>query len=320
MHIIKRPRWAVPERDVTPEHVFLNRRQILAGMATAGLLGADALAGRQAHASDTSTSMYYPAPRNEKFTGGRPLTPMETASTYNNFYEFGSHKQIAQASQALQTDPWTLTVDGLVRSPQKFDIEGLLKMIDIEERIYRLRCVEAWAMTVPWTGFPLSDLIKLVEPRANARYVRFETFLDPEVAPGQRAVWYPWPYVEGLTIEEAANDLTFMVTGVYGRPLMKQFGAPIRLIVPWKYGFKSAKSLVRISFTSEQPETFWEQIQPSEYGFWANVNPEVPHPRWSQETERLLHTGERVPTQIYNGYGPEVVDLYRGNNSDRLFV
>jgi sulfoxide reductase catalytic subunit YedY len=192
--------------------------------------------------------------------------------------------------------------------------------MQLEERIYRLRCVEAWAMTVPWTGFPMAELVKLAQPTSDARYVRMETFQDKAVAPGQRQFWYPWPYVEGLTLAEATNELAFLVTGLYGKPLPKQNGAPLRLAVPWKYGFKSIKSIVRFTFTDERPVNFWQELQASEYGFWANVNPEVPHPRWSQATERLVGSDERVPTRLFNGYGEDVAHLYDGMDGERLFM
>ena len=200
---------------------------------------------------------------------------------------------------------------------QEIAIDDLIKRMQIEERLYRHRCVEAWSMTIPWTGFPLSKIVALADPKPEAKYVRFETFKDPKVAPGQRQIWYPWPYTEGVTVEEAKNDLAFMVTGAYGKSLLNQFGAPIRLALPWKYGFKSIKSIVRISFVAEKPKSYWEQLQGSEYGFWANVNPQVPHPRWSQATEEVIGTGNRVPTQLYNGYAEQVAGLYKDMPQDR---
>ena len=191
----------------------------------------------------------------------------------------------------------------------------------LEERVYRLRCVEAWSMVVPWSGFPLSALVKLAEPLSTAKYVRMETFMDPDNAKGQKQHWYPWPYIEGLSIEEAMNDLAFIATGIYGKPMPRQNGAPLRLAVPWKYGFKSTKSIVRLTFTSERPVSFWEELQASEYGFWANVNPEVPHARWSQSSEQPLGGGgKRIPTLLYNGYGEQVADLYKGMQGERLFT
>lgn len=335
MLIRNKPRWALAECEATPEDVFFNRRAFLRtsglalGAATLGLAGCDS--GNEATAQESDgvpegvspedrTLELYPARRNPAFTLERDLTPESVSSKYNNFYEFGSHKTIWRAAQKLPTRPWEVAIDGEVAKPQILGIDDLILKMPLEERLYRHRCVEAWAMAVPWTGFPMKELVKLAEPTSKARYVRMETFEDPEVAPGQREFWYPWPYVEGLTVEEAQNDLAFLVTGVYGKPLLKQFGAPLRLAVPWKYGFKSTKSIVRFTFTSERPVSFWEKTGPSEYGFWANVNPDVPHRRWSQKTEELLGTGKRVPTQIYNGYGAEVAGLYKDLKGEKLFM
>ncbi len=318
--IHRRPSWALAERLATPETAFVNRRTLLAGLgAGAAALAAPSLIGA-ARAADDPTADLYPATRNPAFTIERPLTPEEISSQYNNFYEFGSHKQIANAAQALETRPWDIEIAGLVDKPQKLAFDELIRKMPLEERLYRHRCVEAWSMTVPWTGFALSQLLALAEPQAEAKYLRLETFLDPKMASGQRQVWYPWPYVEGLTLAEARNELAFMVTGAYGKPLAKQFGAPLRLALPWKYGFKSIKSIVKITVTAERPVSFWEEIAPGEYGFWANVNPQVPHPRWSQAKERVLHTGETVPTVIYNGYGEQVAGLYRGMDGEKLFM
>ena len=212
-----------------------------------------------------------------------------------------------------------MKIDGLVASPRDWAIDDLLKSMQLEERLYRHRCVEAWSMAIPWTGFPLSALVKAADPKPEAKYIRFETFSNPKMAPGQRQVWYPWPYVEGLRLDEAMNDLSFMVTGAYGKPLGNQFGAPIRLATPWKYGFKSIKSIVRISFVAEQPKSFWEQLQGGEYGFWANVNPQVAHPRWSQATEEQIGTGNRVPTLPFNGYGAQVAGLYKGMEDQKIY-
>jgi len=261
-----------------------------------------------------------PAPRAERFTLDRPLTEESVAANYNNFYEFGSSKRVAAAAQALETRPWAVVIDGMVEEERTIDIDTMIRAMTLEERLTRLRCVEAWAMAVPWTGFPLADLVAMARPLSSARYLRMETFLDPSVASGQRQSWYPWPYVEGVTIEEATNELAFMVTGVYGKPLDEQFGAPIRLALPWKYGFKSIKSIVRITFTDERPVSFWEELAAQEYGFWANVNPEVPHPRWSQASERMLGTDEQRDTVIYNGYGEWVASLYEGMEGERLFM
>nr|WP_319383354.1 protein-methionine-sulfoxide reductase catalytic subunit MsrP [uncultured Roseibium sp.] len=320
MNILKKRSWELPEREATPEHVFLNRRQILAGLAGSGVLMGSGLGVRPAFAEDDPSAGLYPVTRNPAFKLDRDLTSEDIASQYNNFYEFGSHKQIWPAAQKLQTRPWTVTLDGLVDNPQIVDIDALLAKMPLEERLYRHRCVEAWSMAVPWSGFPLAELVKLAAPQADAKYLRFETFLDPSIASGQKQSWYPWPYVEGLTLEEATNELAFMATGIYGKPLAKQFGAPIRLVTPWKYGFKCIKSVVRISFTKERPVSFWEEIQPKEYGFWANVNPEVPHRRWSQASEKLLGTEERRDTLLYNGYAEQVAGLYRNLGGESLFM
>ncbi|MBB4301124.1 sulfoxide reductase catalytic subunit YedY [Rhodobium orientis] len=329
--LIKRTRsWELPESLVTPEAVFLNRRKFLVSsgllMATAALGGCEeseevvGLAGKGKGAGEDPSAARYPVDRNEAFTVERPMTPEKTASSYNNFYEFGSHKSIASAAQALPIRPWEITIDGEVEKPLTFDIDDLLARVPLEERLYRLRCVEAWAMVIPWTGFPLKALVDYAKPTSKAKYLRMETFLDPAVATGQKQSWYPWPYVEGLTMAEATNELAFMVTGAYGKPLLKQYGAPLRLATPWKYGFKSVKSIVRFSFVAERPVSFWEKINPNEYGFWANVNPEVPHPRWSQATERLLPSGEVYPTKIYNGYGDQVAGIYAGLTDQKLFM
>jgi sulfoxide reductase catalytic subunit YedY len=319
--LIKRTKgWEIAESRVTPEHVFLNRRHFM-GLA-AGAAGI--LATGRAFAEDDPSASLYPAKTNPAFAdAGRPVTAEEYNVTFNNFYEFGTSKRIANLAEKLPIRPWTIVFDGEVEEAQTLGIDDLLKKVPLEERIYRHRCVEAWAMVVPWTGFPLAKLVEIAKPTSNAKFVRFETFNNPDVAPGMKAGLfgsYPWPYVEGLTMAEAANDLAFMVTGAYGKPLPKSMGAPIRLHLPWKYGFKSIKSVVRVSFTAERPVSFWEQIQASEYGFWANVNPEVPHPRWSQATEQMLGSGERVPSVIYNGYGEFVAPLYAGLQGEKLFM
>lgn len=303
-----RPEWDLPESAATPEAVFLNRRAVLAGMGmTAGALGL----GLPARAAASGDAWTPEPPTNPAFAdAGRPVTDEGITSRYNNFFEFGSHKEIHSAAQALKTDPWTVTIDGMVAKPMQIGFEDLLKKMQVEQRVYRHRCVEAWSMVVPWIGFPLADLVKLAEPATDAKFVRFETLHAPDTMPGQRQGWYPWPYVEGLTVEEAKNELPFIVVGAYGKVLHKQFGAPLRLHLPWKFGFKSIKSISRITFTDKRPVSFWEELQPNEYGFWANVNPEVPHPRWSQADERDIATGDRIPTQLYNGYGAQVAGLY----------
>ena len=317
MLIRKHRPWELPERQATCETLFLNRRQILA--AGGGLLAAGAI-GFGARAQTDPTASLYPAPRNPAFTLGRDTTPEEINSAYNNFYEFGSSKSVAKAAQALPIRPWEIKIDGEVEAEMTLGIDDLLKKVTLEERLYRLRCVEAWSMTIPWTGFPLSTLVEIARPLSSAKYLAMQTFQNPDIARGQLADWYPWPYTEGLTMAEATNDLAFLVTGAYGKPAARQYGAPLRLAVPWKYGFKSVKSIVRFSFVKERPITFWEKTNAAEYGFWANVNPEVDHPRWSQATERVLGGQERIPTVIYNGYGEQVADLYKGLTGRKYFM
>ena len=317
--LIKRRRgWEIPEREATPEHMFLNRRAFLGGAAGLIAAGAGQTALAEKQEADPSADLYPPL-RNAKYQVARDVTVEEISSTYNNFYEFGSHKQIHKAAQKLRIRPWTVTIDGMVEKEQVIDFDTLIRAMPLEERVYRHRCVEAWSMVVPWSGFPMKVLVDFAKPLSSAKYVRMETFHDAKMASGQRQFWYPWPYVEGLTMAEATNELAFLVTGVYGKPAAKQFGAPLRLAVPWKYGFKSIKSLVRFTFTDKRPVSFWEEIQASEYGFWANVNPGVPHPRWSQATERVLGTRNRIPTVIYNGYGEQVAGLYKDLKGENLF-
>lgn len=320
MNILHKRSWELPESAATDEDVFWNRRKFLAGMTGGGLLLAGGLGVRPAFAEEDPSAGLYPVPRNEAYTLDRDLTEEAVAASYNNFYEFGSHKQIATAAQKLPIRPWTVQLDGLIDNPQTLDIDDLLAKMPLEERLYRHRCVEAWSMAVPWSGFPLAELVKLAGPKTDAKYLRFETFKNPEVASGQKQSWYPWPYVEGLTLAEATNELAFMATGIYGKPLAKQFGAPLRLAVPWKYGFKSIKSIVRISFVKERPVSFWQEIQGKEYGFWANVNPSVRHPRWSQASEKLLGTDQRRNTLLYNGYEEQVAGLYKDMKGELLFM
>lgn len=313
MLLRKNPGWTIAEREASPETLFWGRR---AALAAAGLAGAGlGLFPGRAGATEMPAAM-----RNTRYVADRAVTAEREATTYNNYYEFGSHKTISASAQRLPQSPWTLRVEGMVERPGEFALDDLLRRVPIEERVYRHRCVEAWAMVVPWTGFQLSELLKLAAPLGSAKYVRFETAAVPAVMPGLRQSWYPWPYVEGCTIAEAANELSFMVVGAYGKPLPPQNGGPVRIHFPWKYGFKSGKSLVRVVLTHQRPKSFWETIQPAEYGFWANVNPEVPHPRWSQATERMLGTNERVPTRLFNGYGEFVAGLYEGVQGERLWT
>jgi sulfoxide reductase catalytic subunit YedY len=320
MFIKRRKGWEIRESEVTPEHLFFARRNLLkAGAAVTGIIAAGGLREALAAIEEDPSRSLYPAKRNETFVLDRDITPESVNTRYNNFYEFGSGKQIYEAAAALKIRPWTIKIDGLVEKPQEIAIDDLLKMVPLEERLYRHRCVEAWAMAVAWTGFPLRLLFDHARPLGSAKYVRMESFVDRWAAPAQRQFWYPWPYVEGLTIAEAANDLTFMVTGAYGKPLPKSMGAPLRLATPWKYGFKSIKSITRISLVEERPVSFWEKLQPKEYGFWANVNPAVPHPRWSQASEEVIGTGSRRPTQIFNGYGEFVAGLYTSLEDEPLY-
>jgi sulfoxide reductase catalytic subunit YedY len=325
MLIHRRRGWEIPECRVTPEGA-LRRRAVLGGAA--GALAAAAAtrpAGAWSLFSETPKAPAAPlkplsAARNPRYDGGRPLTPESAATTYNNFYEFSEDKSLVEEAAALKTEPWTVELAGMVKSPRTLGFDDLLKRVTLEERVYRHRCVEAWAMTVPWIGFPLADLVKLAEPLGSATYVRFTTLADPKTMPGLHKPWYPWPYTEGLTMQEATNELAFLSVGLYGKVLPPQNGAPIRLNVPWKYGFKSAKSIVKVEFTDQRPRTFWQALQESEYGFWANVNPAVPHPRWSQAEERLIGTNEMVPTKIWNGYGEFVAAMYTDKAGERLFA
>ena len=322
MHVIHRRGWEIPERLATPEHLFLDRRAFLAatgGAAALSLAPELALAQRIADLPDPTKDLY-PVKRNEKYALDRPVTEERINTNYNNFYEFGTSKNVARASQALKLRPWTIKIDGMVEKEQEIGIDDLLKKVTLEERLYRHRCVEAWSMAIPWSGFPMAQLVDLAKPLSSAKYLRMETFLDKAMAPEQRKIYYPWPYIEGLTMAEATNDLAFMVTGAYGKPLPKVMGSPIRLAVPWKYGFKSIKSIVRFSFTDQRPKGLWEVLQASEYGFWANVNPQVPHPRWSQATEEFIGTGERKPTMLFNGYGDYVAGIYKGLEKERLWA
>ncbi|MBN8898315.1 MAG: protein-methionine-sulfoxide reductase catalytic subunit MsrP [Rhodospirillales bacterium] len=312
MHVIKRFGWEIPAARITPEPVVLRRRAILAGSAAVGTVALGTFRSLPARAEEA------PA-RNPAFDPGRAITDEKYATTYNNYYEYGESKNIWRAAQVLKQRPWTIEIGGMVSQPRTIAIDDLLKQVQLEERVYRHRCVEAWAMTVPWTGFQLSQLVKLADPLGSAKYVVFETAQDKTMT-GLNAPFYPWPYIEGVTMDEAANELAFISTGMYGKPLPPQNGGPLRLTLPWKYGFKSAKAIAKVTFTDKRPTTFWEAIQPSEYGFWANVNPAVPHPRWSQAKERLLGDDEMVPTQLYNGYASFVAGLYTDRKGEKLFM
>src|SRR5271165_568207 len=301
--------WEIAENRVTPERFVLGRRAALVGLG-AGAAGLG-IGGRAFAQAVPGAAGGAAGPMNQTYKAGRDLTQEKFATTYNNYYEFSESKNLWRDAQDMKLRPWAIKIDGMVSKPRTIDIDDLFKQVRLEERVYRHRCVETWAMTVPWTGFPLSQLVSLAEPLSGAKYIVFQTGEDKAMS-NVGAPFYPFPYTEGVTIEEAANDVAFISTGMYGKPLPPQDGGPIRLTLPWKYGFKSAKALAKISFVEQRPTTFWEAIQPQEYGFWANVNPDVPHPRWSQASETLLGTNERVPTQIYNGYGEYVAGLYAG--------
>lgn len=305
--------------DLTPEAVYLDRRQLLTGAAVL------AIAGRttSSAAAPAAAPALLAAARNARFSVTGAPTPYEDIISYNNFYEFGTGKEDPQRrAQALRTQPWSLRVSGETEAPGTYTLEDILKPHPLEERIYRMRCVERWSMVIPWIGFPLADLIRRLKPTSKAKYVAFRTLLDPKQMPGQRAGWLEWPYVEGLRIDEAVHPLTLMVVGLYGRVLPNQNGAPLRLVVPWKYGFKGIKSIVAIHFTARQPPTSWNLAAPDEYGFYANVNPAVDHPRWSQASERRIGAGlfeATQPTLPFNGYAAEVASLYRGMDLRRWF-
>ena len=299
--------------EITPEALFRSRRQFLRG-AGALAFGSLALAacGPAGSAAGEAGPTAAPGPVSGQADElGDQLTPFEAVTNYNNYYEFTTDKEsVAPAAQSFATTPWTVEVGGLVGKPQKIAIEDLLKRYPQEERIYRLRCVEGWSMVIPWTGFPLAKLIKDAEPTSAAKYVRFESVLRPEAMPGQQSGWYTWPYVEGLRLDEALNDLPLLVTGVYGKPALPQNGAPLRLAVPWKYGFKSIKAIVKIDLVEQQPTSLWMNAASNEYGFYANVNPDVPHPRWSQDSERRIGELTRRKTLPFNGYAEQVAGLY----------
>ena len=320
MLIRRRPGWEIPESRATSETAALGRRSLFGGAAALGLtVGAGAAPAALPAAVPPAFPGPMAAPADPRYLPGRPFTPQEDVYTYNNYYEFGSQKDIWQQAQRLPLHPWAITIDGLVAKKRTIAFEDLLKQVSLQERLYRHRCVEAWAITIPWTGFPLKRLLEIAEPLSSARYVVFHTDENRRAMPGLREVWYPWPYTEGLTMFEAANDLAILAVGLYGQPLKPQNGAPIRLVVPWKYGFKSAKALVHVTFTEKRPVTFWEEVDGSEYGFWANVNPAVPHPRWSQARERLIGFDKVVPTQLFNGYAEWVAGMYKGIKGQQLF-
>ncbi len=313
--------------EITPEHLYLSRRKFLIGTGAVAVGALLSACGVKAPASSptasvavvpTATGSPPQAGKGTDELGGK-LTSYDSITHYNNYYEFSEDKeQVAVLSQNFKTSPWTVQVGGLVNKPTTFGLEDLLKFTQ-EERIYRLRCVEAWSMVIPWMGFPLSKLLNQVEPLSKAKYVRFQTILAPDQLPGQRDSYFGWPYAEGLRLDEAMHDLTILATGLYGKPLPPQDGAPIRLVVPWKYGFKSCKSIVKIDLVEEMPVSFWMTAASNEYGFYANVNPDVPHPRWSQATERRIGELSRLKTLPFNGYAEQVAPLYQGMDLHKFF-
>ncbi|MFA9462020.1 protein-methionine-sulfoxide reductase catalytic subunit MsrP [Thiohalorhabdus methylotrophus] len=315
--LIKRPD-PIPSREVTSENLFHGRRRFLRAAAAGSLA---ALAGSVLWPAHLARSGIRIGDTEEsRFSTEEDLTPWEEVTTYNNFYEFGTAKSDpAQYADQLPTDPWSVEITGEVARPGKVGLEDLLGPHSYEERIYRLRCVEGWSMVIPWVGFPLAALLKRFEPTSQAKFVEFTTLYDPEHMPGQRRSVLDWPYVEGLRLDEAVHPLTIMAVGVYGKPLPNQNGAPLRLVVPWKYGFKSIKSIVRIRLTREMPVTTWHKAAPDEYGFYANVNPNVPHPRWSQARERRIGEFFKRDTEMFNGYADQVAHLYKGMNLKRWF-
>lgn len=323
----------VKSSEITPEHLYLSRREFLKSI---GLVGAGALLAaackRQGQTPSTTATNPPPAVVSKTFAPsqtsaisstdklGGPITSYEDITDYTNYYEFTVNKRdVGEVAKDFMTTPWEVAVTGRVNKPRTFGFEDLLKLFSQEERIYRFRCVEAWSMVIPWVGFPLAKLLKEVEPMSDAAYVRFETLLDPEQMPGQKADNFPWPYTEGLRLDEAMHDLTILATGLYGKSLLPQNGAPIRVVIPWKYGFKSIKSIIKIELVTDQPDTFWTKVGPQEYGFYANVNPDVNHPRWSQATEHRIGEDNPRKTFLFNGYAEEVADLYKGMDLTRNF-
>jgi len=317
--------------EITDEHVYLNRRAFMAGGAAAlagGGVAALALTGPDvASAAPAPATQGEPlaATRNAAFVVPDPPTTLQHATTYNNFYEFGVNKEDPAAhAHTLKPRPWTVQVDGLVAKPKTFDVDELMRAFPLEERVYALRCVEGWSMVIPWIGFPLGALLRRVEPTSKATYVEFTTLLDPEQMPAQKKSIFnlaglDWPYTEGLRLDEALHPLTLLTAGMYGHVLPNQNGAPLRVVVPWKYGFKSAKSIVRIRLTGEEPKTAWNKAAPQEYGFYSNVNPAVDHPRWSQATERRIGEFRRRKTLPFNGYADQVASLYAGMDLKKYY-
>ena len=309
----------IPSSEITPKHVYLSRREFI---KMAGVIaGSAALASCVPNlppATQTAPAKMTASSSQDEL--GDPVNSFQDITNYNNYYEFTTDKQgVASLAANFKTTPWDVRVDGLVSVPRTYSLDDLVKKFQPEERIYRLRCVEAWSMVIPWVGFPLARLLKEVEPTSAAKYVRFETVYRPDEMPGQKSMFYPWPYQEGLRIDEAMHDLTLLATGLYGGELPAQNGGGIRLVVPWKYGFKSIKGVIRIELVAEEPATLWSSIASNEYGFYANVNPEVDHPRWSQASERRIGELKRRPTLMFNGYAEQVAGLYAGMDLKRNY-
>ena len=304
----------IPPSEITPPEVYRERHRFMQGM---GALAAGTVLGA---APDADAGVRLAGVRASPYKLDDERTPYKDVTTYNNFYEFGTGKSDpAKHAGSLKTRPWTVAVEGEVRNPRMYDIDTLLKLAPLEERVYRMRCVEGWSMVIPWAGFPLQEIIRRAEPTGNAKYIEFVTLNDPRQMPGQRSRVLDWPYVEGLRLDEAMHPLTLLAVGLYGEVLPNQNGAPIRLVVPWKYGFKSAKSIVRIRFVEKQPLTAWMAAAPREYGFYSNVNPQVDHPRWSQAKERRIGEFFKRDTLMFNGYGEQVARLYRGMDLQKFF-
>src|SRR5579883_86368 len=312
----------IPSSEITPQETYFNRREFMIGAAAAAAIATGArYVGEMASPSQVvHAENKLNVASKSPFSTTEAQTPYNDITNYNNYYEFGTDKYSpAKLAQTLQTRPWTVEVDGLVKKKKTYDIGYFLKTFSIEERIYRLRCVEGWSMVIPWDGFPLSSFLKQVEPASKAKFVKFTTKYDPREMPGQRYGVLDWPYVEGLRLDEAMNPLAILAVGLYGGELPKQDGAPIRLVVPWKYGFKSIKSIVKISLVDKQPPTTWNMAAPNEYGFYSNVNPNVDHPRWSQKKERRIGEFFKRDTLMFNGYGDQVASLYNGMDLKKYF-
>jgi methionine sulfoxide reductase catalytic subunit len=310
----------IPSSEITPPQVYFNRRQLLrAGLLAGSAVGTAALyrllKGKPVEVAETRAleGLAKPNNANSGFVAADVKTPYQSITTYNNFYEFTTDKSdVARVAENFKTDGWKVSVEGMVHAPRVFDLDDLRKLGSLEERVYRMRCVEAWSMVIPWAGLPLARLLQAVQPLASAKYVAFETLLAPDRMPGQKTGVLEWPYVEGLRLGEAMHPLTILAMGIYGRELPPQDGAPVRLVTPWKYGFKGIKSIVKISLVDSQPATTWNRAAPNEYGFYANVNPEVDHPRWSQATEQRIGESGRRATLPFNGYAEQVASLYSG--------